>query len=150
MQAVSKPTYERVRSEDKNHFLWFPAIQGLNGQKVDVIADKGAQLADDLSKKSDDKELQAMMTWYKTVEAPYVNDDQKPVNAAVIHGGRSALKVTSGIPVAMAIGYLLLVLYFMSRGGYKAVHLDSSGREIEVAHTAEEEIAIEAMGTKEA
>ena len=45
----------------------------------------------------------------------------------------------------MAACYLLLVLYFVTRGGYKAVHLDSSGREVEVAHTAEEEERIEAV-----
>ena len=34
----------------------------------------------------------------------------------------------------MAVCYLLLVVYFMTKGGYKAVHLDASGREIEVSH----------------
>jgi hypothetical protein len=36
----------------------------------------------------------------------------------------------------MAVCYLLLVIYFVMKGGYKAVHLDSSGREIEVSHEA--------------
>ena len=44
----------------------------------------------------------------------------------------------------MAICYLLLVFYFVARGGYKAVHLDASGREVEVAHSRAEEEAIEA------
>jgi hypothetical protein len=36
----------------------------------------------------------------------------------------------------MAVCYLLLVFYFISRGGYKAVRLDASGREVEVSHDA--------------
>jgi hypothetical protein len=44
----------------------------------------------------------------------------------------------------MAACYLILVLYFIARGGYKTVHLDSSGRTMEVSHSAEEEQAIEA------
>ena len=47
----------------------------------------------------------------------------RDVLAADIYGGRSALKVTSAIPVAMAAGFLLLVLYFIGKGGYKAIHL---------------------------
>jgi len=38
------------------------------------------------------------------------------------------------LATTMAACYLLLVLYFMAKGGYKAVHLDASGREIEVTH----------------
>ena len=74
----------------------------------------------------------------------------KDVKAAVVHGGQRALQITAAIPATMAICYLLIVFYFVARGGYKAVHLDSSGREIEVAHDAKEEEAIEAGGPHEA
>jgi MFS family permease len=150
LQSISQPAYDRVKSEDKNHFLFFPAIQGLDSAKVAVIDDKAATLKSDLAKKPNDENLQKLNTWYDTVEKPHVEQDKKPVDDSVIHGGRKALQVTAGIPVAMAIGYLLLVIYFITRGGYKAVHLDSSGREIEVAPTAEEEEAIEARATQQA
>ena len=35
-----------------------------------------------------------------------------------------SLKWTAIIPFSMALGYLLLILYFRGRGGYKQVHLD--------------------------
>ncbi len=143
-------TYDRVKSDDENKFLIFPAIKGLNSAKTDIIGDKGQQLMDDLKKKPDDKSLQELSKWYASVEAPFVADDQKPVANAVIYGGRKALQVTSLLPVTMAVCYLILVGYFVSKGGYKAVHLDSSGREVEVAHDAGEEEAIEARGTKSA
>jgi len=154
LQAVAPAAYDRVKSDKLNHFLVFPAVQGLDGQKVDVVLDKdaagnpapAATLKSDLAKKPNDESLQKMNAWYTNVEAPYVDADRAPVGNAVIFGGRTALQVTAGIPVAMAICYLLLVFYFVARGGYKAVHLDSSGREVEVAHPAAEEEAIEARG----
>lgn len=97
-----------------------------------------------MSKKPTDEGLLALNTWYTTIEQPHVTADQGPVNDAVIHGGRKALQITAALPVTMAACYLLLVFYFIARGGYKAVHLDSSGRAIEVTHDAREEDAIEA------
>ena len=39
---------------------------------------------------------------------------------AGIYGGRMALKCTALVPLVMAIGYLILVIYFYMKGGYKA------------------------------
>lgn len=144
--------YRRVASADKNGFLLFHPIQGLDGSKVAVITDKppAATLQDDLKKNPNDPNLKKLDEWYSTTEAPHVSSDEKPVSEAVIFGGRRALQITSFIPMAMAACYLLLVIYFVTRGGYKAVHLDSSGRELEVAHDASEEEAIEAVGPHEA
>jgi hypothetical protein len=35
-----------------------------------------------------------------------------------------ALKWTAIVPLIMALGYLLLIFYFRSKGGYKAIHLE--------------------------
>jgi hypothetical protein len=123
LQDVAPAAYDRVKAEGQNRFLFFPPIQGLDGQKVAVVADKGKQLQEDLSKKPNDTALQQLSKWYATVEAPHVNDDQKPVGDAVIHGGRRALQITSLVPVTMAVCYLLLVFYFVSKGGYKQIHI---------------------------
>jgi MFS family permease len=144
LQQVAPDAYERVKAEQTNHFLFFQPVQGLDGAKVAVITEKdkdgnpapAATLTADLQKKPDDKGLQALYQWYTTVAKPHVAADAAPVGAAVIYGGRKALRVTSAVPVAMAVGYLLLVVYFVMKGGYKAVHLDSSGREVEVTHDA--------------
>lgn len=62
-----------------------------------------------------------------TKESPYYSD----VTAANIYGGRQALRYTALVPAAMAVGYLLLVIYFLTKGGYRAVHLDASGEQVE-------------------
>ncbi|MFM9984193.1 MAG: hypothetical protein ACKVOK_03125, partial [Flavobacteriales bacterium] len=53
--------------------------------------------------------------------------DKKLVDEAALHGGRTALKLTSYVPLAMAGLYLLLILYFKAKGGYKAVHIEGQG-----------------------
>jgi hypothetical protein len=84
----------------------------------------------------DDPNLNKLQQWWLTVEQPHAATDKEPVVAANTNGGRKALQITSAIPATMAACYLLLVFYFMAKGGYKAVHLDASGREVEVSHEA--------------
>ncbi len=40
-----------------------------------------------------------------------------------------ALKVTAGVPVIMALGYLLLIIYFKLQGGYNPIVLTAGGNE---------------------
>ena len=43
----------------------------------------------------------------------------------------------------MFVGYLILVLYFRSKGGYKTVHIGAGGKAVEDAHKPSAEEAIE-------
>jgi hypothetical protein len=56
-----------------------------------------------------------------------------------------ALKVTAGIPATMAVGYLLLLLYFRAIGGYKLVEIGPGGKEVETSHrpTAKEAVYVD-------
>jgi len=40
-----------------------------------------------------------------------------------------ALKWTSLVPATMAVCYFLILMYFKMKGGYKAVHIEGSGKE---------------------
>ncbi len=50
---------------------------------------------------------------------------EKQVQAASIQGDRNTLIADSVIPATMAVIYLLLLIYFKSIGGYKAVKIES-------------------------
>jgi hypothetical protein len=50
--------------------------------------------------------------------------DQDAIVAAGQAGDRMTLKADSAIPMAMAVIYLLILLYFKSIGGYKVVTID--------------------------
>jgi MFS family permease len=156
LQQTAPETYARYRAEGENRFLMFKPISGLDGAKVGVLTDKagpGKTLAGDLERVKaqgkEDKNLTALAAWWQGAQQ-YVDVDKKPVEEAGVYGGRQALKLTALIPATMAVGYLLLVIYFRARGGYKAVHLDSTGREYESAAgaDAEDAMAVAAAGPK--
>ena len=69
----------------------------------------------------------------------HINEDAKLIQAANLFGGRKALTVTAIIPGIMALGFLILLIYFAATGGYKVVGHDHEGKppkeEEEVAAT---------------
>jgi len=100
LKANNAAVYEQYKSDSENSFLMFPVIQGLDGTKVGEIRGKDEATRTDI---------------------------EKEVGAADLHGGRMALRYTALIPATMAVCYLLLILYFKSIGGYRAVELGESG-----------------------
>jgi len=108
LKTIAPETYERYRAPHERSFLVFPAVAGLDGTKVEALEDKVKEK----------KEL-------TTEEAR----DREPVETAVIYGGQMALRETAYVPAAMAVGYLILVLYFRAKGGYQ----------VEVLHGAKPE-----------
>jgi MFS family permease len=112
-----------------------PAIAGLDNAKVGVLNDNGKQLQEDLDllKKSNqtDPNLEKLNEWWTTQAREHAATDKPAVREATLYGDRTALTWTAAVPATMAVGYLLLLLYFMARGGYKQVHIGAKGEEVE-------------------
>jgi MFS family permease len=132
LEAKAPETYARYAVSDPKGFLFLPAIKGLDGAKVGVLSDNGkelaavgAALAKDNKK---DANHEALATWWETAKVT-ADKDSAPVTAATLMGGRTAMKVTAAVPALMAVLYLILILYFKARGGYKAVHLEGTGKQ---------------------
>jgi hypothetical protein len=145
LQAEAPEAYDRYKSDTPNSFLFFPEITGLNGAKVAVVIDEGKSLEADIAlllesgaSLSDYPNLLAQSEWWNSVK-DNAAADKPPVEEADLYGGRQALKYTAYVPLAMAVGYLLLLLYFKSIGGYKAIHLTESGEEEHIDVTGEVE-----------
>ena len=67
-----------------------------------------------------EQELKKTLAEGKPVsEADKLSQAEEQIVNANLYGGRMALKVTAAVPAMMAIGYLLLVLYFRAKGGYQ-------------------------------
>jgi MFS family permease len=77
------------------------------------------------------EELEERMAWWKAQGQPNADHDFKIVKAAQAYGGKQALTWTAAVPAALTVGFLLLVIYFRAKGGYKA--------EVLVGHKAEDE-----------
>ncbi len=98
LREKSPSTFERYVAGEKSHFLFFEPISGLDGKKVGELIEKvDANQTLDAQQKAD---------------APVVED-------ARLYGGRMALRYTAIVPVLMACGYLILIVYFRAKGGYK-------------------------------
>ncbi len=54
-----------------------------------------------------------------------LTDPERKAYLASIEGDRRMLRADAFIPAAMAVIYLLILLYFKSIGGYKVVHIDA-------------------------
>jgi MFS family permease len=150
LQEHDLPAYERYKSDSVNHFLFFPPISGLDGSKVATLLGRpgenngdGQLLEQDIAnlKKSgrqlsDDKNLERLNAWWLAAKA-FKSQDQAPVKEAGLYGGRMALNWTAAVPAMMAVGYLILILYFRTQGGYQQVHIGKEEEKKELAGTFE-------------
>jgi MFS family permease len=139
LEQENPATYQRYRADEPiaAPVPGLRAIAGLDNAKVAVLNDNGEQLAKDLAalQKSSqtDKNLERLNEWWTTQAKEHAEADRPIVREATLYGDRKALTWTAAVPAAMAVGYLLLLLYFMARGGYKQVHIGASGEEVEDA-----------------
>lgn len=121
-----------------------PKTAGLDQSKVGVLGGAEAKgedgkaipgtrqaLKDDIErleksgkKLVDDKNLSKLVDWWNTTGMPNEKTDKQPVEKAQLYGGQMALICTAAVPATMAIGYLLLIFYFMAIGGYKPEQID--------------------------
>jgi len=101
LKSKAPAVYDQYKSPTKNTFLFFPEIQGLDGTKVGAVRGKDAAAR---------------------------TADETLVHEADLLGGRMALRMTAAVPATMAALYLLLILYFKARGGYKQVHIEGAGQ----------------------
>ncbi len=128
-KELSPSAYDRYKADGKNQFLFFPAIQGLDGAKVAVLRDPekpGADLERSVALLAEQKRTNAEVArldkWWATAKDS-AGSDIGPVAEAVNYGGGMALIYTAAVPAFMAIGYLILVIYFRAKGGYKQEHI---------------------------
>jgi hypothetical protein len=116
LNAKSEDTFKEYKAAKPSEFLnlEFTAATGLDGAKFGAVSDKLKEARKGLEKSGGD-----VSTAIDTL-APA----EREVHEAGIAGDRKTLKTDSFIPLTMAAIYLLILLYFKTIGGYKAVHID--------------------------
>jgi hypothetical protein len=128
LEQNSPVAFARYRADKDNSLLLIFHTRGLNSSKVAVLEDNGAQLDKDVEalKKSGGKDanVEKLRAWWETAK-PASSIEHAPVTAATLYGSRMALRYTAVVPLAMMLGFLLLILYFRASGGYRQIHLDT-------------------------
>lgn len=126
LQETSPSTFERYKADKENSFLVF-STNGLNGARVSTLEDNGEKLGKDLAilekTGATNENLQELNQWWQSASesAP---EDKGLVKEATLFGSRMALKITAIVPAIMAVCYLILIVYFKSIGGYKALMME--------------------------
>jgi MFS family permease len=129
LKQANPAVFERYRAPQENEFLWLRAV-GLDGAKVGVLADDGAEarralelLEKERAKPEAIASQQALVTWWTDTASATSATDKPLVDGAGLFGGRQALKLTALVPATMFVCYALLMGWFKSRGGYRARNL---------------------------
>ncbi len=133
LQEASTPTYERYAAQTESRFGPFPKIKGLDGAKVGVLLEPNGAAELERAVQLLEKQgrsvsaITNLAEWWQSTGQPNASVDESPVSEARIFGGRMALKWTAVVPALLAVGYLILLLYFRARGGYRQVELSEGG-----------------------
>jgi len=125
LEEKAPAAFERYKAGNENSFFGFSTV-GLDGAKVGVLENGGAELARAgellLQENKTDKNHAALASWWVDAYL-HENEDKPVVQEAGLYGGRMALKLTSFVPALMAVLYLILILYFKAKGGYKQIKI---------------------------
>ncbi|HUD48652.1 MAG TPA: MFS transporter [Candidatus Baltobacteraceae bacterium] len=114
--------FKRYQAEAPNTFLFFQTT-GLDGSKVGVLDDNGADLA---KQNQSDPNIAKLSAWWAGAKATAAQD-APIVTAAELHGSKMAMRITAVIPLFQAFLLLCILIYFRSKGGYKQVHIEGEG-----------------------
>jgi hypothetical protein len=98
LQASNPAVYQQVKAQEPSSFLFLEPVHAIDGK---LLAE-----AQDAQPRS---------------------EVQQAIVAAGHEGDRRTLEANAFVPAAMAVIYLLLLLWFKSIGGYKAVHIEEPG-----------------------
>jgi fucose permease len=144
LSQTSPATFERYAEPGATNFLWLPEYRRLapnlsgavNKAKPDEIRSGStasfnelkSELGRQLDKAADEEskaELRAQLAKIDEV-LPYIAEDAEPIKQAIEYGNARALTLTAYVPATMAVGYLILLIYFAAIGGYKKIELDDA------------------------
>jgi hypothetical protein len=73
-----------------------------------------------------EENLTRQKKWWDTEGRPHFDEDKVPLVEARLFGAKQALLYTAFVPLALAIGFMILIVYFFFAGGYKQVHLEEA------------------------
>ena len=129
LKEANPQAYERyVNTEEDKSFMSYTyneimgdrygAAKGVtieDGKVTSTDSIAGAETIDDATKK---------------LLADNAQNDVESVKDAFLFGSRTALRLTAFIPGAMAVGFLILLIYYKSTGGYKVLTVNDKGETV--------------------
>lgn len=109
LRKVDPAIYSEYKADQPSKFLIFSEVTGLDGKKLGEVKQQVEQ-----AKKTSTGGVDPISTLPPKDQAVARSD---------LKGDRRTLVADSFIPMAMAVIYLLILLYFRTIGGYKPIHI---------------------------
>jgi hypothetical protein len=116
LREANPAVYDQYKSKDKSKFLFFEEVTPIDGAKLGAIKEE---------LKGEREKLAAAKITDPQAGIEKLPADKKTVVESDIKGDRKTLVADSFQPGMMALIYAALLIYFMSIGGYKAVHINA-------------------------
>lgn len=134
LEADSPETFQRFAGDEETSFMGRFAYKPLVAEKL--AAANGVKLNEDgsVENASSIENAALLSADEKAKLMENVAVDAKAVQAANLYGGQRALTLTAYVPAAMAVGFLILLLYYKAMGGYKVLHVNEDGSLTAAAH----------------
>ena len=114
LEKTAPAVYAEYKVAEPKGWLVFKPVQAIDGKKLGEVQAKLQEAR---------KELEKAGVVDPKAAIEKLTPEERAVYEASIKGDRKTLVADSFIPVAMALIYLLILLYFKSIGGYKPVHI---------------------------
>jgi MFS family permease len=115
LQKTDPETYASSTVAEPKSWLFFEKVKAIDGKKLGEVQGKLQASRAELAKTGVTDPLAALAT---------LTPEERVVYEASIQGDRKTLRADAFIPAALAVIYLLILLYFTTIGGYKPVHID--------------------------
>lgn len=123
LQSEAGETYDRYKSE-KETDQWGYKYTGIDGAKLSAA--NLIEADGDVVDTTPIQESEIIVANQKDAMIRNAAVDVPAVKTANIYGGRMALRYTAIIPACMAVGFLVLLIYYRSIGGYKVLNIDGT------------------------
>jgi MFS family permease len=119
---VSQAEYDKLAEAARKENREPPPLLQTTDQ-ADLHTLKREQTAGKPVEKKLEETLTKRNEWWDTQGLPNFSADEKPLVTARLSGAKQALLYTAVVPAVLAVGFLLLILYFAMTGGYTQEHL---------------------------
>lgn len=117
LEAANPAAYAEYKVAAPSGWMFFEDVAAIDGRKLGQLQAKLAAARRELPQAGSNDPQKALER---------LTPVEREVLAASIGGDRRTLTVDAAAPAAMAVIYLGLLLYFRSRGGYKALQLEAA------------------------
>jgi MFS family permease len=114
LEKENPAVFAQYKAPAPSHFLFFKPASGFDGTKIGAVQQKVQTLrAENATKGITDPQAALQQ----------LSPEERAAFDAGITGDRKTLVADSFIPATMALIYLVLLVYFKTIGGYRAVHI---------------------------